>query len=664
MTQSKMRKPRSRGAKPAAPAKRPVRSSILAQRRRTVLVLSLDKLSKQLQSDVLSDPSISTEFGVEVTNSVTFGSALSFPREALFAAFREAIRRKRKITVKDGQGVRTKAVAVVDDNGVGSVTLGNTRYLVSHAGLLAPDAPSRKAFMARFLQRNSLHADLAAEVVRLTTGPASDQAAFKAMTALAASPEAFLSLFKEKLEKADGQHTILRSDILPDDERYWDNLAPPPQGRTTVAAYVSDVLVPEVRRRLTGNDADPFAMLTPLFISPGSVPHAAFDIVSTNALVAMIEKRLSDEGHFALLGIVEICAGHLADDPRFALLGKRALQRLFSDMAHLERSCALFAPFFVIATAYLAEHEKFQARPVYWRRLAAAAHAELIVRACRIANDEYSGLLRWAIRISGSKYMMSVFADMAEEPRWRPDWIATNFLVADAVGRVRGALAAIVENARPPTWQAIVSLAEAWIDKKHLGPLTMFPCILEGARTPAPGADLAAYRVADELAAFRKDPSLDHLTRQVGFSYIIGFAPDMLGTIAAAMDNVRRDPRTFADSDVQLACSIAAHAAACAQDGVLATLISDIVLEKLRGVTESNVLFEAICILLISAAGHADSEVRRKDIGLRLEYLAFGTPSSPALFEVAAAITALRAVQPTLAASLGRAAAAARLAAP
>lgn len=660
MKRKQARKPKAR--RPRKQARTQRRTSLRARRQRTAIILSLEKLSKPLQSDVLADGSISREFDLAVKNTVTLGSAVSVPRDAVFTAFREALRRGGEVRVKDRDGKVTDAAAAVND-GVGSIILGSTQFLFANAGLLAGSARDRKAFAESALKRNSLHSALAHDVIRLASKPSSDNAAFEAMGALASSPEAFFSLFKEKLEKAGQDQTVSRSDLLPDDDRYWDNLTPPPTGQADIASYVRDVLVPEGRGRLSRGGVTGFSMLTPLFVSPASVPHVAFEDLSADALADAIEKSVMHDGHFALLGLVEICARRVNDDARFAALGERALGRLFSDMTHLEHSCALFAPTFVIATAYLAEPEKFQTRPVYWRRLAAAAHAGLIVRACGVTTEDYSGLFRWAIQVSGNEYMMSVFADMAEEPNWRPDWIRADFMVADAVGRMRLAEAGFAEGVTHPGWRTIIAAAKDWIDQRHLGPATMFPCILEGARRPAPTLDKVLAE-ADKLAAFRADPSPDHLREHVVFGYIFGFPSEMLAAIASATEQVRHDPRNFDDRDVQLACIVAAHAAARAQDAALATLTSDVVLEKLRGATGSTTIFEAICVLLTCAGAYLDPEIRHKDIGQRLEHIAFTMPPSPALLEVTSAIAALRGVQPSLSPNLGRAAAAARLGSP
>jgi hypothetical protein len=124
------------------------------------------------------------------------------------------------------------------------------------------------------------------------------------------------------------------------------------------------------------------------------------------------------------------------------------LERLFGDMERLKTSCGMFAAGFVLATAYLSEHEKLRSRPVFWRRLAAASHASLIVRTCGVTPIKQDELVSWALRLSGTAYFASVLADMHAEPRWRPEWLFPNFLIADCFGRARNAVA-LLANPRP-----------------------------------------------------------------------------------------------------------------------------------------------------------------------------------------------------------------------
>ena len=318
----------------------------------------------------------------------------------------------------------------------------------------------------------------------------------------------------------------------------------------------------------------------------------------------------------------------------------------------------------MIATAYLAEHELFQSRPPFWRRWAAATHAALIVRACGVSSDDYSNLLRWTHSVAGKAYTLSIYADMADEPNWRPDWLRSNLMVADAVGRARAVLATMQSDLVPPGWQDCVSAADSWVAEKHLGPLTMLPSLLEGARRPTPALGEIFSPAAEELHEFIADPTADQLIRLAAFSYIFGFPDEARAKIPSSLEGARADARTFDDRDMQLACTVAAHLAAQTHDTDLAALTADVVLEKLHGATTREAMFQAICVLVECSAAIRDRDAGSLELASRLEHIARTYPTSAPLNDLATAIETLGNIQAPLAPLLARGAAAARLGAP
>src|SRR4051794_30295924 len=65
-------------------------------------------------------------------------------------------------------------------------------------------------------------------------------------------------------------------------------------------------------------------------------------------------------------------------------------------------------------------------------------------------------------KISGTSYFASVLADMHAEPRWRPEWLFSNFLIADCFGRARNAVALLGEDRTPESWTTRLDAAHAW----------------------------------------------------------------------------------------------------------------------------------------------------------------------------------------------------------
>jgi hypothetical protein len=93
----------------------------------------------------------------------------------------------------------------------------------------------------------------------------------------------------------------------------------------------------------------------------------------------------------------------------------------------LRRELVTYASAFVIATAFIAEHQTLQTQPVFWRRLAAAAHAALVTRTLG-ENDDDQSLFVWAMRMSGETFYFSVLNDAPADARVRAEFSLTTLV--------------------------------------------------------------------------------------------------------------------------------------------------------------------------------------------------------------------------------------------
>ena len=192
-------------------------------------------------------------------------------------------------------------------------------------------------------------------------------------------------------------------------------------------------------------------------------------------------------------------------DSRFVELGDEVLDQLLAEPKRLQAELATYATAYIIAGAHLANHEKLRREPVYWRRLAAAAHAALVTRVLGSAADDDGSIhfFDWAMRLTGKTFYLSVLNDAHVEPRWRPDWITANFLAADLYGRLLNVLQRL-GNASPPSWRKKIDDAKETVNKDVPPYAHAFPSFLQGGRTkptemPPPDAPVGEMFV--ELAA-------------------------------------------------------------------------------------------------------------------------------------------------------------------
>ena len=274
--------------------------------------------------------------------------------------------------------------------------------------------------------------------------------------------------------------------------------------------------------------------------------------MDADTVVRMIEGINDVDDHFAIAGAFEICADWIKRDPRFIEMGERLLDRLFVDMDRLQRGCGMFAAALVIATARLAIHETTRHQPVYWRRLAAASHAALVVRACGASDIDHKELLFWAMHMRGQEYFLSVYSDMAVEPQWRPEWADSGFLVADVFGRVYGAFLTLSADIVPKSWQERIAKAKAWIDDNNLGLLMSYPAVLQGARRArTPTIAELGVPEADAYRRLSDEPSVDNILRVTPLVQIYGVPSGINPAVLNVLHKIRDGVESIDDRVTQ-----------------------------------------------------------------------------------------------------------------
>jgi hypothetical protein len=638
--------------------------------RRFRLIFALEKLSPALRADVLADGAIVARFDVPAKRPAQLTDTVTVLRDDLFAAFRNASDGLASVPITDEHGATVDARIWIDPDGSGIVEIEQKRLRFAQAALLSSHPARRLAHLETFLHQYPVTKDEGDRLRTLVTKPDySNEDFFSAVTIFASSPQAFVERLREKLKNPDGEHRIGQTDVLPDDIRHWDHLTAPVAHSPTLSEYINNELQAERTVRLDVNPKRAFLTMSLTFAAPSLVPFSLVREFDVEALAAMIDAASKVDDHFALEGAFEVCADQVQRDSRFVALGDRLLDRLFGDMDRLAAACGMFAAIFVVATAYLAEHETLGRRPVYWRRLAAATHASLVVRVCGTSGINPDDIVSWAMRISGETYFMSVLSDLAVEPQWKPEWILPHFLLADVAGRALGTLHRLPSDAAPESWKTRLDVLRTWIADNKLDPLLAYPAVLEGTRRPRQPtlAGFEAGGAAAAVSAYRdlaENPSIDQL---IGISPLIeafDFPAEPKAAVAKVLDLVRQQGPDSDQQRIVVALSILAHISVLTNDVSLADGVADACLERVLPLTNPGAVFEIVARLVECSGACADRDAARAALAQRLEVLAFSLPSSRVISALITAVESLRRVQPDLAPLLGRALAAARLAQP
>jgi hypothetical protein len=461
-------------------------------------------------------------------------------------------------------------------------------------------------------------------------------------------------------EKASRRRLVLR-DIVPDDHRYWDNLTAPIAASDILTEFIANELGSERAERVAKNAILALQYIALTFSAPALVPFNLLRALTKKTKKRILEQALLFEDHFSLVGAFELCADWISDDPDFSESGERLLDSLFSDLKRLETVCGVFAAAFVLSVVKTAQADKVKAKPAFWRRLAAASHASLVVRSCKGTEIDHKGLIEWAMRQSGHAYFLSVFCDFTTDPQWRPEWIDPSFLLADVCGRAIGAWLRIPNGKAPTSWTERIDRLRNWINEKHYEILMPFPAVMEGARRPNLPTVSELQNTGELYEVLMKEPSIERLLRTTPAIHAFGPPREITESLHKVIGIIRANSSADDDGFLTTAIKLLSHVAALLQDTGLANAVAEACIERLAIDQQRQATIEAIYRLLECSAADTDRAAARLFLSRKLEQICYTITKPELLAEVVAWIEELKLISPELKCALGRALAIAKL---
>lgn len=623
---------------------------------------ALGALSQHVRAAVLADGTLQARFGFSLTRPISLTENASVPLEELFAAFgRAASGAATTVSIRQDD-TPLEGKVWIEEDGAAIVEVSAHRTRFAYAALLAPDRQRRLELLATILATHTLTQARIAEICSIVTRePFTGDDFLSAVELLNSAPEAFVRQLTEHLKQPE----VGEAQLLPEDPRHWENLTAAYERSKTLAQFIETELGTERAARVAADPPRGLSTIALTFGAPELVPKEWVRSLDVEAVVRDITALIDAEDHFSLAGAFEICAEGLALDPRFVELGEQLLDRLFGDTEKLLDRCRTFGAGFVLASAHLALHATTRDHPAYWRRLAAVAHAGLIVRTCGPSAMKPEGFLHWALRTRRLEYLLSVHLDMAAEPRWRPEWLDPGILAADLFGRVQGAVLLLSADLVPPGWQERLAKAKEWIQERRLLFISQFPAVMQGSRREQYPVleEEVQQRVMGEFQRLEDEPTVENLTALR--PWIETLAPSQIPSIGVhkVLESVRQGVECGEDEVVESALSLAAHLAVLSTDVPLADAVAETCLERLQATMDRVSVIDVVARLVECAATDADQARARQVLAQRLERMSLFLPTGAPAGELAAALQVLQTLDRELAIQLGRAVQAARLAA-
>ena len=327
----------------------------IAISKRDRALFALNKLSDKLQSDVLKDPATVKLWDIPTQRNVSLPTDMIVQWDSLFSIFRAAADGKKIPQLIDSNNKKHRTKASIDPDGTGILQVGKHRVRFPHVLLMSASSETRLRYLDRVLGSVTIHSLLQDELRRIVARTDYWVDEFMAITnALSSSPYEFQARLSEKAS----MRRVALSDILPDDHRYWDNLAAPIAASGTLTDFIAYELALERAERVAKNPILAFQYIALTFSAPALVPFDLFRALEKKTKKRILEEALLLEDHFSIVGAFELCAACISDNPDFSDSGERLLDRLFSDLGRLETVCGMFAAAFVLSVAKIAQADK------------------------------------------------------------------------------------------------------------------------------------------------------------------------------------------------------------------------------------------------------------------------------------------------------------------
>lgn len=570
----------------------------------------------------------------------------------MLARFKEVLRGGKPSALKDENGVKFNAKIAIQKNGTATISVNGVTHAFSFAGLLSETPAQRLTYLEGYLREMTLaSANVESLKLILSKEAFSNEDFLSAVEILQTAQEQFV----QQVRAAVAVRELTTSDLLPANLRYWENLVAPRLGSNTLAEFIADERSKEIEILFAGNPIRALSAASLSFCAPGLVPFNAINGVSETEILKALERLSSWPDHFGLVGSFEICAT-LKLTPDVIAVGDKLLDSLVN-FDKLENRCTFYSAIFAMTLARLAEHSTLGKKPAFWRRVTAASHASLVLRACNADNAD--GVFKWAMQNFGKTFLLSVLLEMDREPRWKADWLTSKHLVADALGRIRHALSKIPEEQRPKIWVDRIAVAQEWISARNLDLFAVLPAIGESARKVAPSED--EMKILKPIYdKFTADPTMQSLLSCAGGFFTGGITHEIVEGCRLLAERLQKDGLRWSDENVQYTTQVLSFVAAQSRDTKLADLVADFCVGKIRELSDDGPTLEIVCRLIECASADVDRVQAVKALAQRLEGVAFLTPVS-GLPDLCDTILRLQAVDSRLAPELGKALAAARL---
>lgn len=214
------------------------------------------------------------------------------------------------------------------------------------------------------------------------------------------------------------------SDLIPSDRSYYESLIGPVATTDPVDEYVTRELVPHLEMVFKADTAWGLRCIQGACISAKLDVPAVTRSATNDDLISTLQVSGPSITPFANLVTMQIAQSRMASDARFSDLAYEALSSLLEQNVLDGESAGddeLFPAFIRLTLNTISQCEQFCLAPPYWRRLAAFAHATILLESLDFNGWDKAKLVAWCDAQNSRSTAALGILDLIREPLWRGD---------------------------------------------------------------------------------------------------------------------------------------------------------------------------------------------------------------------------------------------------
>lgn len=309
--------------------------------------------------------------------------------------------------------------------------------LISELGLLDPEQENRLAALA-VAEAKCWPSLPSAAMWRsvLMERPLGEIELARLISDVREAPSQFLAVLEGKL-KSEVEMSV--EDFLPTSLAYYSALAGQPPNAKAMDDWITDTLMPDLRRGVERSVLDGLRRALALNVDSCLSPATLIGNVSDQELLPALSELVQTVSPFALLGVLELALARIGGDGNFAVLASDALDRLFGEKSKTNGTEASWRmlPALVKATlGGLVAGAELWRLPPFWRRLAAHAHASVLVELLDIQEPHVDRFVDWLGGLDVAREVDAQVLDLRDEPLWGAWIMSPRQLRASLVARL------------------------------------------------------------------------------------------------------------------------------------------------------------------------------------------------------------------------------------